>query len=111
MTDDADDEADPAVELGEGNPVRGIPLARVASRLTWPIEASEIERKEGQVEIRTPNGTRPVATLVEQLDVTYFQSRQEFVDAVRETVGVGPVSEVSERAQRSESGGGAAEES
>lgn len=88
--DDADDE-EPAVELGEGDPVRGAPLDRVASRLTWPIEASEIERKEGRVEIRTPDGTRPVADLLAEIEMTYFERRQEFVDAVREVADVGPV--------------------
>ena len=94
--DDADDgdeaaEEDLAVELGDEDPVRGVPLARVASRLTWPIEASEIKRKEGQVEIRTPDGTRPVADLLTEIDVTYFERRQEFVDAARDAAGIGPV--------------------
>jgi hypothetical protein len=93
MADNGDDEdgADLAVELGDGEPVRGVPLARVASRLTWPIEASEIRRKEGQVEVRIPNGTRPVADIILEVDVTYFERRQEFVDAVRDVAGVGPV--------------------
>jgi hypothetical protein len=93
MSDSGEEEDgdDPVVELGDGEPVRGVPLARVASRLTWPIEASEIERKEGQVEVRTPNGTRPIADIIVEVDVTYFERRQEFVDAVRDVVGVGPV--------------------
>jgi hypothetical protein len=93
MADNGDDgeEDDLAVELGEGESVRGVPIARVASRLTWPIEASEIERKEGQVEIRTSNGTRPVADLLAEIDVTYFERRQEFVDAAHDVAGVGPV--------------------
>jgi len=92
MADNGDDaEGDLAVELGEDDPVEGAPLARVASRLTWPIGASEIERKEGSVEIRTPEGTRPVADLLAEIDVTYFERRQEFVDAAREVAGVGPV--------------------
>jgi len=93
MADNGDDrDEDLAVELGEGDPVRGAPLDRVASRLTWPIEASEIKRKEGSVEIRTPNGTRPVADLLAEINVAYFERRQEFVDAVRDVIGVGPVS-------------------
>jgi hypothetical protein len=91
MADNGDDDGDLAVELGDGEPVRGVPLARVASRLTWPIEASEIGRKEGQVEIRTGNGTRPIADVLTEVDVTYFERRQEFVDAVRDAVDVGPV--------------------
>lgn len=91
MVDNGDDEDDLAVKLGDGETVRGVPLARVASRLTWPIEASEIERKEGQVEIRTQNGARPVVDIITEIEVTYFETRQEFVDAVRDAVGVGPV--------------------
>jgi len=89
--DDEDEEEEPAVELGEGDPVEGAPVARVASRLAWPIEASEIGRKEGDVEIRTPEGPRTVSSVLEEVDVTYFERRQEFVEAVREAVGVGPV--------------------
>lgn len=91
MAENGDEKEDLAVELGDGDPVRGVPLARVASRLTWPIEASEIERKEGRVEVRTPNGTRPIADIIAEVEVTYFERRQEFVDAVRDVVGVGPV--------------------
>ncbi|MFB6227833.1 MAG: DUF5789 family protein [Halobacteriales archaeon] len=91
MADNGDDEDDLAVELGDGDTVRGVPLARVVSRLTWPIEESEIRRKEGQVRIRTQNGARPVADLLAEMDVTYFESRQEFVDAARDAIGVGPV--------------------
>ena len=91
MAENGDEKEDLVVELGDGDPVRGVPLARVASRLTWPIEASEIERKEGRVEVRTPNGTRPIADIIAEVEVTYFERRQEFVDAVRDVVGVGPV--------------------
>lgn len=90
--DDGDDEEEaPAIELGEGESVEGAPVARVASRLTWPIEASEVERKEGDVEIRTPDGPQSVAEILEAVDVTYFERRQTFVDAVREAVGIGPI--------------------
>jgi hypothetical protein len=91
MADDEDTEDDLAVELGEGEPVRGAPLARVASRLTWPIEASEIRRKEGQVKVRTQTGARPIADVLAEVDVTYFESRQEFVNEARDAIGVGPV--------------------
>jgi hypothetical protein len=93
MADNGDDgEDDLAVELGEGEPVRGMPLARVASRLSWPIEASEIRRKEGQSEVRTAHGTRPIADILAEVDLTYFERRQEFVDAVRAVTDLGPVS-------------------
>jgi len=92
MADDTDeDEEGPVVELGEGEPVEGAPLARVAARLHWPIEHSELARKEGDATIRTPEGPQELAAVLEDVDVTYFQSRQEFVDAVRDVVGTGPV--------------------
>ena len=92
----AEDEADeeetaPSVELGEGGSVEGAPLARVASRLTWPIERSEVERKEGDTTIRTADGPRELSAVLEAVEVTYFATRQEFVGAVRDEVGIGPV--------------------
>lgn len=89
--DSDDEEQAPAVELGDGDPVTGAPLARVASRLTWPIERSEIERLEGTVVIRTPDGGQELADLLADVDHTYFATRQEFVSAVRDVAGVGPV--------------------
>lgn len=86
-----DGEAGPAVELGDGESVEGAPLARVASRLTWPIEASEIERKEGATVVRTPDGPRELADVLGDVETTYFATRREFVGAVREAIGVGPV--------------------
>jgi len=91
MSDSDDAEETPAVELGEGPVVEGAPLARVASRLTWPIERSRLLRREGETTIRTPDGPRSVAEAVESVDVTYFDTRQTFVDAVREAIGSGPV--------------------
>lgn len=89
--DDAEDEAGPAVALGEGATVAGAPLARVASRLTWPIERSEVDRKEGDTVIRTPDGPRALTDVLDEVDTTYFATRQALVGAVREAVGVGPV--------------------
>ncbi|HKJ58140.1 MAG TPA: DUF5789 family protein [Halobacteriales archaeon] len=88
-----DEEAEeaPAVELGEGATVEGAPLARVASRLTWPQERSEIVRKEGDAEIRTPDGPQSLESLLEATDVTYFATRQAFLEAVRGVVGPGPI--------------------
>ena len=87
--EDADDE--PAVELGEGEPVEGAPVARVASRLHYGIEKSEVVRREGDTVIRTPDGPRDLAAVIEESDEVYFDTRQSFLDAVREVVGTGPV--------------------
>ena len=86
-----EDEAAPAVELGEGASVEGAPVARIASRLTWPLERSEIVRKEGKSVIRTPDGPRELASILEESDTTYFATRQDFLGAVSDAVGVGPV--------------------
>jgi hypothetical protein len=94
MADDDEDEAEPeepAVELGTGPSVEGAPLARIASRLTWPQEASRIADKEGDAVLRTPDGPRELAAVLEEVDVSYFESRQELVRAVRAAVGTGPV--------------------
>lgn len=96
MADDAEDtedeEADePVVELGDQPAVEGAPIARVASRLTWPQEQSEIDRKEGDSVIRTPDGARPLADILADVEMTYFATRQEFTDAIRDAVGTGPI--------------------
>jgi hypothetical protein len=90
MADDEDDEG-PAVELGEGEPVEGAPLARVASRLTWGKKQSEIAEREGDTTIRTPDGPRDLGDVLDEVDVPYFESRREFTDEVRAVVGDGPV--------------------
>ncbi|MFC6731987.1 MULTISPECIES: DUF5789 family protein [unclassified Haladaptatus] len=91
MADEVEEETGPAVELGEGEAVEGIPLARVASRLTWGIEHSEIERREGDTVIRTPDGPQSLADVLAKIDTPYFSTRQEFVDDVRTAIGTGPV--------------------
>ena len=96
MSDNGDeegeaDEEEPAVELGEGEPVEGAPVARVASRLHYAIEKSEVVRREGDTTIRTPDGPRELSAVLEESDEVYFDTRQSFVDAVREVVGTGPV--------------------
>lgn len=91
MAEDNDEEEGPVVELGEGESVEGAPLARVTSRLHWPIEHSEVDRKEGDATIRTPDGPQELSAVLDEVDVSYFESRQEFTDAVREIVGTGPV--------------------
>ncbi|WP_411968048.1 DUF5789 family protein [Haloferax sp. YSSS75] len=89
----ADEEADeaPAVELGEGESVEGAPLARVASRLTWPQEKSSILKKEGDAVIRTPTGPQTLEDVLADVDETYFDTRQTFVNDVQDVVGRGPV--------------------
>lgn len=88
----SDEEADsPVVELGEQTPVDGAPLARVTSRLHWPIQKSEIDRLEGDSVIRTPDGSRTLSSTLEYIDETYFERRQEFEAYVRDVIGTGPV--------------------
>lgn len=92
MADDEEEATDePAVELGEGPPVEGAPVARVAARLSWPADASEVERKEGERVLRTPDGPRVLADVLAESDEGYFDSRQSFVAAVEDVTGSGPV--------------------
>ena len=92
MSDSGDEESEePAVELGEGEPVEGAPVARVASRLHYAIEKSEIVRREGDTTVRTPDGPRELGDILEESEEVYFDTRQSFVGAVREVVGTGPV--------------------
>ena len=90
---DTDEEAEegPAVPLGEGEAVEGAPLARVASRLHYPIGESDVVRREGETVIRTPSGPRELASVLEETDEVYFDTRRSFEVAVREVVGTGPV--------------------
>lgn len=90
MADEETDEG-PVVELGAAEPVEGAPLARVASRLTWPQELSNVRRKEGEAVIRTPDGPRQLADVLDGVPETYFDTRQTFVEEVRAVVGAGPV--------------------
>ena len=87
--EEAEDE--PLVELGESVPVEGVPLQQVASRLAYPQQKSEVNRKEGKTVVRTPEGPKRVDELLEAVEIPYFQSRQEFVNAVRAEIGTGPV--------------------
>lgn len=89
MADDEDD--GPAVELGEGEPVDGAPLARVASRLTWGMPMSELRDREGETVIRTPDGPQTLGDVLDDIDIPYFESRREFVNAVEDVIGTGPV--------------------
>ncbi|SEH38910.1 hypothetical protein SAMN05192561_101435 [Halopenitus malekzadehii] len=94
MSEDADeDEATdaPAVELESGASIEGQPVTRVASRLVWPKSKSDVIEQEGDATIRTPDGARELASVLEETDETLFDSRGAFVETVAETVGRGPV--------------------
>lgn len=91
MADEDEEEAGPVVELGEGDPVDGAPLSRVASRLYYGIEKSEVLRREGGTTIRTPDGPRELGDVLEPVDETFFDTRQALVGAVEDAVGTGPV--------------------
>jgi hypothetical protein len=89
-----DEEADsepPAVQLGDGPDVEGAPIARVAARLTWPQTHSDIVEKVGETEIRTPDGPESLATVLEAVEISYFDRRQTFVNAVFDVIGREPV--------------------
>lgn len=88
---DADEEEAPAVELGEGPDVEGAPVARIAARFEWGRPKSAIRAREGDTAIRTPDGPRSLASILESVDQTYFATRQDFVEAVRGVVGHEPV--------------------
>jgi hypothetical protein len=91
MADEDESEDEPAVSLGEGAEVEGAPVARVAARLMWGIEKSEIDAREGDTVVRTPDGPQELAAVLDDIDETYFATRQEFTEAVDAAVGTGPV--------------------
>lgn len=91
MSDEDSEEEEPTVELGEGPDVQGAPLARVASRLTWPQTKSDVETQEGDAEVRTPEGPKTLSELLEEVDETYFDSRQAFIAEIEAAAGRGPV--------------------
>lgn len=91
MSEEADEESGPAVSLGDTATVEGAPIARIASRLQWGMAKSEVADREGGHEIRTPNGPRPLAEILEDVEVPYFETRQEFIAAVEDAIGRGPV--------------------
>lgn len=89
--DNGDEDEGPVVELGDGPSVEGAPLARIAERFEWPLQKSEIDRREGDTRIRTPDGARPLGELLDEVDGTYFSTQQEFVNALKPAIGSGPV--------------------
>ncbi len=89
--EDEEEESGPVVELGAGEPVEGAPLARITSRLHYGIPKSEVVRREGDAVIRTPDGPRELAGVLDASEETYFPREQDLTDAVREVIGTGPV--------------------
>lgn len=89
-SEDADEEG-PAVELGDGPVIEGAPIARIAARFQWGREKSAIVEREGDATIRTPEGPQPLEEILEAVEETYFPTRQDFVGAVRDEIGNGPV--------------------
>ncbi len=87
----SDDESTPTVQLGDGRAVEGAPVARIAARLTWPQTKSDILEKFGDTEIRTPDGPELLSEILESVEVTYFDRRRTFVNAVFEIIGREPV--------------------
>lgn len=88
MSDDEDEEH---VALGEHTPVEGEPLARVSSRLTWPKAKSDVVAREGDTIVRTPEGPRELAVVLESVEETHFERRQEFESSVRAVIGTSPI--------------------
>ena len=80
------------MKLDVDGTVEGAPIERIASRLTWPQEKSEIVRKEGGELIRTPDGAKKLEELLEEVDTTYFSRRQMFVEIIEKRIGKGNVS-------------------
>jgi hypothetical protein len=90
MADDEED-AGPVVELSEGTAVEGAPLERATARLYYGIEKSEVERREGDTVIRTPDAPRELGDVLAEIDETYFAARRDLEAAVESVVGTGPV--------------------
>lgn len=88
---EAEEDAEPAVELGDGPDVAGEPVARVASRLTWPATRSDVRAQEGDATVRTPDGPTSLDAVLEESEVPLFESRGEFHEAVEDVIGSGPV--------------------
>lgn len=92
MSDNGEEEEDePVVELGDGPDVEGAPVSRVVSRLFFPIERSEVLRREGETTVRTPDGPQAVGDVLEGTDEVYFETSADLVNTVRSVVGTGPV--------------------
>jgi hypothetical protein len=55
-----------------------------------------VRRKEGDAEIRTPDGPRRLDSVLDDVDETYFDSRQTFLTEIRSVIGSGPVATAEE---------------
>jgi hypothetical protein len=55
-----------------------------------------VRRKEGSATLRTPDGPRTLDSVLDDVDETYFDTRQTFLSAVRSVVGTGPVATAEE---------------
>lgn len=88
---DEESEDEPAVELGPEASIEGAPIARVASRLSWPARKSDIEEQEGDSTIRTPEGPKELQTMLDSIETTYFDRRQTFIDELSEVTATGAV--------------------
>ncbi|MFC5970652.1 DUF5789 family protein [Halomarina salina] len=91
MADDEEEAEGPVVELGDGPAVDGAPLARISSRLHFGIPKSEVLRRVGDEEIRTPDGPRTMESVLGETDETYFSASEDLRDTVEGIVGTGPV--------------------
>ena len=96
MSGEEEEAEEPAVTLGEASPVEGAPISRVASRISWPRAKSAVLEAEGDEPIRTSEGAVPLTAILDDVEISYFARRQEFVDAVREVIGYDPVPAVEE---------------
>ena len=90
MSDDAD-ETQPEVPLGADEPVEGVPVARVAARLHYPLPRSLLLERAGETEVRTPAGPTTVRSIIEETDVQVFPTAAALITTVREIVGEAPV--------------------
>jgi len=90
MTED-DEEMPPEVPLGADVAVEGVPVARVAARLHYPLPRSQLLERAGEIEIRTPAGPTTVRSVIEEIDVQIFPTEAALITAVRASVGEAPV--------------------
>lgn len=91
MTED-DEETAPTVRLGDDEPVRGAPIARVAARQHYPLQRSQLLDRAGEIEIRTPAGPTTIETVIQETDTAIFPTATALITTIREAVGDGPVS-------------------
>ncbi len=89
--EEAEEEEGPVVELGDREHVEGAPVSRPLSRLHYGIEKTEVVRRVGDVEIRTPNGPRTLEDVLSGVEDTYFPTKEDLRSAVDGVVGRGPV--------------------